>query len=216
MFIGASVAEQIQHASDPQNYITLCEDTAHGNHHLQFGHDGNFAEKCIPNVEEYIASRQIEVRQKPMKAAPLKAIVFPWQKKPQHVITVLDTAWNRSHSHSDTPPIGFISDYYTDAPDLPDKRPAVHHDHTFTEPHQWDDGTPVTFAEANDLFLFLCQTSTSFWTRFFGPIYFSAVCEYGQPYWDAGLTFKPRLAMLWKHKGKMDFKAAFWKKASFE
>ena len=132
----------------------------------------------------------------------VKAIVFPWQKKPQHVITELQQAWNRQHTHSDTPPIGFISDGYTDAPDLPDMWPSFHHDHLFTPPHLFDDGTPCTFDQANDLFLFRCQSSTSFLTRFWGPVYYDAICEYGQPYWDAGKKCQLTFKQIWKHKAR--------------
>ena len=40
---------------DPANLITLCEGSGNGNHHLLFGHWGNFTTKYNPHIDEDVA-----------------------------------------------------------------------------------------------------------------------------------------------------------------
>lgn len=63
-FVDQPMEVQIQHASDPDNYITLCEDETRGNHHLWWGHAGCFAERCVPNIAQVIATAEPKSRVK--------------------------------------------------------------------------------------------------------------------------------------------------------
>jgi hypothetical protein len=172
---------------DPANFITLCE-RIFTDHHLEIGHLGNFKNYNV-NVEADAAKMLTA------KASKLKAIVFPWQTVQYYDVTSLVPVFNRSHTHTLTPPIGFKSDLYTDFFNLPDPRPAIYHDYAYST-HAWDDGTPMTILEANDLFLLLGQNSTSFWTRFWIGDYFDAVQIYGQSFRDAGLKCQLTFRMM--------------------
>jgi len=63
MFVDEQMDVQIQHASDPNNFITLCECPESHDCHLIWGHDGCFAEKCVPNIDDVLALRQVAHRQ---------------------------------------------------------------------------------------------------------------------------------------------------------
>ena len=59
LHVELSWEDQIMHASDPLNMITLCEHPEDGNDHLIWGHDGSFASRCVPNVRELLRARQV-------------------------------------------------------------------------------------------------------------------------------------------------------------
>jgi len=181
MFIGASPAEQLQHACDPDNLVTLCEDTAHGNHHLEFGHDGNFAQKCVPNVEEYIASRQIVVRSHPA----LKSL-HPgpyWIVQDGRLVVTKQFTVSDDRGHSLTIPVGFLSDGFTGVYDPADETASIAHDYCYEGPRKWDDGDPITFSEANYLLRYLMRTSWSVMDRLLAWPYYIGVATFGYWFW---------------------------------
>jgi hypothetical protein len=91
-----------------------------------------------------------------------------------------------------TIPEGFVSDGYTGVWNPPDEMPAICHDRAY-EFQRWDDGTPITFEQANDMLYYLMSTSKDFWTRRLAMTYWLGVTMFGRCFWRRRQTFKARL-----------------------
>ena len=89
-------------------------------------------------------------------------------------------------------PDQYEHDRYSVVPDLPDARPAVAHDYA-SDPdpstgsgRRWDDGSEITRAEADHLFLYLMQQSADHKTRKRALWYYRGIRLVGWPLWFLG------------------------------
>ena len=88
-----------------------------------------------------------------------------------------------------TPRIGFKHDRYSFAPNTPDEWPAVGHDFTYDingAGRKWDDGTPITRKDADDLLHNEMLNSPDEMTRNLADYYYSKVRLVGWYPWYKG------------------------------
>jgi hypothetical protein len=81
-----------------------------------------------------------------------------------------------------TIPANTYSDGYTLVMQTPDPLPAIAHDYAYTT-HRWDSGDQMTRWQADNLLLFLMQSSKSRTTRNLARIYYNGVRAFGGSAW---------------------------------
>ena len=88
---------------------------------------------------------------------------------------------------------GFESDGYTGVYNPPDVLPAIVHDWIYERCRRLDDGTPITFEQANEWLRYLMCISKSWITRLLAWPYFAGVGMFAWYFWDQYKTFKVKL-----------------------
>ena len=87
---------------------------------------------------------------------------------------------------------GFESDGYTGVYQCVDPLPAIVHDFIYEQCKVLDDGTPITFADANNWLYYLMSISKDFVTRRLAWVYWAGVSIFGRQFWRTSVTFKAR------------------------
>jgi hypothetical protein len=173
---------------DPSNFITLCE-RIFTDHHLEIGHLGNFKNYNV-NVEADAAKNLARLNLKATWHLKEPQATLPYVAEGKGWRVVRDFTAINGEGKEITVKAGFYSDGYTGVWQPGDPLPAIVHDWIYEQCRTWDDGTPITKFDADNMLRWLMSQSASWTTRRLATLYWLGVTFFGSKYWDAKVTFK--------------------------